>query len=197
MVGLGNPGPRYAGTRHNAGFLLAARVVGAAGFKPWKDMGECAQVREEGLDFFVVRPLTYMNESGRMVDGFARCHGAAPHEVLACFDDISLPLGRLRIRLKGSSGGQKGMRSILDHLGTQEVPRLRIGIGPLPPGADAADYVLRPFARAERAAVEAAIETAREAVFTAVREGVEAAMNKYNALPPSTARLPRGGRPAA
>lgn len=186
MVGLGNPGPRYAGTRHNAGFLLAARVAGGTDLRRWRDLGECARVREGGLDFFVARPLTYMNESGRMVGAFARCHGIAPREILACFDDLALPLGRLRIRLKGSSGGQRGMQSILDHLGTQEVPRLRIGVGPLPPGADAAGYVLRPFALAERAALEAALDAAREAVFMAVREGVETAMNRYNAQSAST-----------
>ncbi len=177
VVGLGNPGAQYAATRHNAGFRLVERL--AASFS-WERFGRLGRAAKRGRTFFA-EPLTYMNESGRFVAAFAKEHGIRPGEILVCYDDLDLPVGRIRIRSGGSCGGQKGMGSVIEALGTPDIPRLRLGIGKRPVGADAAQFVLEPFDRDEGKSFEEALKTAAEAVETALGEGLAAAMNRFNA----------------
>lgn len=178
VVGLGNPGPRYARTRHNAGFRLVERLAGPGA--RWKDFHGLGEV-SEGEGFLLARPMTFMNESGRFLRSFASYRKIAPAEILVCFDDVALPVGRLRLRPGGSSGGQKGMQSIIEHLGTSEIPRLRLGVGPVPPGMDAAAFVLGRFTGPEEALLEDAFKRAAEAVALAAGEGLESAMTRHNA----------------
>ena len=178
VVGLGNPGPRYARTRHNAGYRLVESLAGEEA--SWRDFrGLARYARRE--DLFLAQPLTYMNESGRFISAFQHFHKIARGETLVCLDDVALPLGRLRLRLRGSSGGQKGMESIIAELRTEDIPRLRIGIGPQPPGWDSADFVLGRFSPQEEKAFQEVLAEAGEAVRVAAQEGLEAAMNRFNA----------------
>lgn len=184
VVGLGNPGPEYVGTRHNVGFLTADRFVGECeaswGPSPVGD-GLAARVRlDDGPDLWAAKPHTYMNESGTMVAPLARYFKIPPGAVLVVSDDMDLPLGRIRVRAKGSSGGQRGLDSILRHLGSTEVPRIRLGVGPRPERMEAADFVLGRFRPEEREAAERLIERGAEAVRTVLRDGVAAAMNAFN-----------------
>ncbi|MBI5209571.1 MAG: aminoacyl-tRNA hydrolase [Elusimicrobia bacterium] len=181
VVGLGNPGPRYARTRHNAGFRVVEALAGAESrWRDFRGLGRC--VRREGV--VVAEPLTYMNDSGSFVSALCRFHKVQAAELLVCFDDISLPLGRLRLKAAGSSGGQKGMESIIAHLGTAAIPRLRVGVGPLPPGWEATDFVLGRFAAAEETVFARAVLDAADAVRVALQDGLEAAMNRFNSPPP-------------
>jgi len=178
VVGLGNPGREYERTRHNVGFRLVDRLVGEA--EPfWKDFKGLGLVSKWG-DVYVAKPTTYMNESGRFVRQFSAFHNIPVSEMLVVYDEISLPLGKIRLRRKGSSGGQKGMLSILQHMGTEEISRLRIGIGPQPERLDAADFVLSRFKPDEEEGFNAALGLAEEAVLLVAASGVEAAMNRYN-----------------
>ncbi|MBI2361933.1 MAG: aminoacyl-tRNA hydrolase [Elusimicrobia bacterium] len=183
VVGLGNPGERYAPTRHNVGFQTADRLLERAGGR-WEPApvgdGLAAKVEVAGRKVWLAQPHTYMNESGRMAAALARYYKIPPEAVLVVSDDIDLPLGRLRIRLKGSSGGQRGLDSVLSHLGTLEVPRLRLGVGPRPAGMDAAGFVLSRFRAEEAGAVSAMVERAADAAEACVSRGVEPAMNDFN-----------------
>lgn len=180
VVGLGNPGERYARTRHNIGFRLVEHLAGADAFwKDFKGLGRTARWEE----LILAEPMTYMNESGRFVQSLAAFHKIAPAEILVCFDDITLPLGRLRVRPSGSSGGQKGMLSIIQTLGTDAIPRLRLGIGPQPAGWDSADFVLARFSCAEEAAMPDVLARGAEAVRMISSDGVAAAMNRFNPAP--------------
>lgn len=189
VVGLGNPGSRYEGTRHNVGFRAVDRWVGGAGAS-WEaspvGKGETARVPlPDGGTIWAAKPHTYMNLSGDMVQPLARYYRIEPGAVLIVSDDMELPLGRLRIRKKGSAGGQNGMKSILERLGTQEIPRLRLGVGPRPEGTDAASFVLGKFPKSDGDAVEAMIERAAEAIASVCAEGVERSMNRFNASEPA------------
>ncbi|MDE2040121.1 MAG: aminoacyl-tRNA hydrolase [Elusimicrobia bacterium] len=177
VVGLGNPGTRYARTRHNVGFMAVERLAAAA---QWKDFEHGLGLWAKDPSFLLAKPLTYMNESGDFVRRFSSYYKVGPEETLIVFDDVALPLGRLRIRAGGSSGGQKGMESIIGCLGTQNVPRLRVGIGPQPAGLDSAAFVLQRFSRAEEGDLNAVLDTAAEAVRRIAAEGLDAAMNRYN-----------------
>lgn len=180
VVGLGNPGERYARTRHNVGFRLVEHLAGNDGV--WKDFQGLGRVaRWDSL--ILAEPLTYMNESGRFVQVLAHFHKIPPAEILVCFDDIALPLGRLRVRPSGSSGGQKGMLSIIQTLGTEELARLRVGVGPQPAGWDSADFVLSRFSGAEEKLLPEVFERAADAVRLAAEQGVPAAMNRFNPAP--------------
>ncbi|MBI3549782.1 MAG: aminoacyl-tRNA hydrolase [Elusimicrobia bacterium] len=181
VVGLGNPGPKYADTRHNVGFMLVDGLAAGEGYRPWKVPGLGEHAKASFSDaVHLVKPLTFMNLSGRMVQSFAHFYKIPPADVLVCYDDSDLPLGKLRIRLKGSSGGHRGMESVLEMLGTQEVPRLRIGIRAAGTRAEAMDIVLKAFGKEERKTIDKVLEDARAAVELASSKGVEAAMNKYN-----------------
>lgn len=178
VVGLGNPGPEYERTRHNVGFRLADRLVGGAD-SVWKDFKGLGVVAKAG-ELWVAKPMTYMNLSGQFVRQFADYHKMAAAEVLPVYDEISLPLGKIRLRLKGSAGGQNGMKSVIQHFGTEEVPRLRIGIGPQPEKMDSAAFVLGRFSKTEESELDAVLDRAVEAVGVAVETGVEMAMNRFN-----------------
>ena len=183
IVGLGNPGRRYEGTRHNAGFAVADSLAASLRAEPWKswlNLGEVSRADAGGKTVFLVKPLTYMNESGRMIRSFADYHKIQPQEVLICYDDFALELGRVRLRKSGSSGGQQGMESVLGLMGTEMIPRLRIGIGPKPPLIEWKDFVLSKFSGEEKPIFAQSLETARQAALMAVEKGLEAAMNRFN-----------------
>ena len=178
VVGLGNPGSEYERTRHNVGFRLVDHLVGGAD-SFWKDFKGVGVVAKWG-DVWVVKPMTFMNESGQCVRAFAGYHNVLPSDVLVVYDELALPLGKVRLRKKGSAGGQKGMLSILRHLGSDEVPRLRLGIGPQPENLDAADFVLGRFKPDQEKDLEEGLARATDAVRLVRDEGLEAAMNRYN-----------------
>jgi len=187
-VGLGNPGPEYAATRHNVGFRTVDRLREQTGGPAWRPApageGEISEALFEGGSVRLAKPATYMNASGEFVGALARYWKVEPALLLVVSDDISLPLGRIRIRLKGSSGGQRGLESVLDCLGTDEVPRLRLGVGPKPERLDAADFVLSRFLPEERDRVSEMIGRAGEAVQAACERGIEPAMNSFNPASP-------------
>ena len=178
VVGLGNPGSEYERTRHNVGFRLVDRLVGEADvfWKDFKGLGVAAKWGE----VWVAKPMTFMNESGQFVRAFADYHNIPVPEILAVYDEISLPLGKIRLRKKGSAGGQKGMLSVLRHMGTEDVARLRIGIGPQPEKMDSADFVLSRFRPAEEENLEKGLSDAEKAVRVVLDDGVDAAMNRFN-----------------
>jgi PTH1 family peptidyl-tRNA hydrolase len=184
VVGLGNPGSKYAGTRHNIGFLVIDYLAESprAGRFQSRFQGQIAELVEEGEKILLVKPETFMNLSGRCVREVMSFYQVAVEDLLVVCDDINLPPGKLRVRARGSDGGQKGLRDIQNHLGTAEYARLRIGIDS-PGEADTADYVLSRFRPSERPVMEEAIQKAAEAVMHWARNGTEACMNKYNAGP--------------
>lgn len=182
LVGLGNPGAEYAETRHNLGFWLVdrlARVAGTGAFR--RRYSSLFAVGElGGRRLHLLKPQTFMNLSGTAVREALRGLGLGPDALWVAHDDVDLPVGRLRIRLRGSSGGHRGVASVIEAVGTEEFGRIRLGIGRPPAGVDTADYVLAPFAPEERPLVEAMLDRAVEAVEVLVREGPERAMTRYN-----------------
>ena len=181
VVGLGNPGSKYEGTRHNVGFDVIDRLA-LGGTRPSFSRKFDGLVAESEIDFrrvLLLKPQTFMNLSGRSVAQALRFYKLDPTDLLVVCDDLSLPLGKLRIRPGGSDGGQKGLRDITAHLGTDQFPRLRIGIGERGE-ADAVDYVLSRFRSAERAAIDDALILATQAVAVWVTQGIDAAMNRFN-----------------
>ena len=182
IVGLGNPGAKYDRTRHNIGFDCLNRLHASMGSPSLqaKFEGQFAKGRIGQRDVCLVWPLTFMNCSGRCVSQFARFYKVELENILVICDDLSLPLGKLRIRKSGSSGGQKGLNDIIQSLGTQDVTRLRIGIDPTPAHWDTADYVLSKFSASERAIVDEGLFRADEAIAIWLKEGVDSAMNIFN-----------------
>jgi PTH1 family peptidyl-tRNA hydrolase len=177
IAGLGNPGPRYQDTYHNVGFAVLDELARRHGVPADAVM---ARVRQLGEGLLLVKPLTYMNLSGVAVAELQRYYKMAPHDVLVVLDDVALPLGRLRVRARGSAGGHNGLASVLDALGTTAVPRLRVGIGRGDPRRDLSGRVLSRVDVDERAELADAIERAADAVETFVAEGLEQAMNRHN-----------------
>ncbi len=182
IVGLGNPGAKYDRTRHNIGFDCLNRLHASMGSPSLqaKFEGQFAKGRIGQRDVCLVWPLTFMNCSGRCVSQFARFYKVELENILVICDDLSLPLGKLRIRKSGSSGGQKGLNDIIQSLGTQDVTRVRIGIDPTPAHWDTADYVLSKFSASERAIVDEGLFRANEAIAIWLKEGVDSAMNIFN-----------------
>lgn len=178
VVGLGNPGTEYARTRHNVGFRLLDLLAGDGN---WTQKFEGEFLKDGEL--LLARPLTYMNESGRFVGPLAKYFKVQPKDVLVVYDEIALPLGRLRMRPDGSAGGQNGMKSVIAHLGTDKVPRLRIGIGPQPAGMPSEVYVLKPFSKEQESILPDVLERAAGAVKLWLSDGIEAAMNQVNRDP--------------
>ncbi len=178
IVGLGNPGREYRDTRHNVGFMIADRLAAAARaeFKHEKSW-QCDLARTGGA--MLCKPLTYMNLSGEAVRAVCDFYKIEPAAVLAISDDMALPLGKLRLRSGGSAGGHNGLKSIASHLGTQEFPRLRIGIGSSTPG-EATGHVLGRFSDDEKAALDDSLARAISAIDCAQSEGFAAAMNSFN-----------------
>ena len=181
VVGLGNPGPKYSGTRHNVGFDVIDSLAAAPSCSGFRDRFESlvAEVKEGDETVLLVKPQTFMNLSGRAVRAVLDFYKLSVGQVLIVCDDFNLPLGKLRVRPGGSHGGQNGLRNIQDQLGTDAYARLRIGVGQPTPG-DAVDFVLSRFKPGERAAVEDAVATAAQAVTVWVRNGTEACMNRFN-----------------
>jgi PTH1 family peptidyl-tRNA hydrolase len=182
IVGLGNPGGKYKDTRHNVGFEVAARLAKkfATAAPRAKFQGEIVEATIAGQKALVLTPLTYMNASGASVLATRDFYKIEIEDLLVVCDDFALPLAKLRLRAKGSSGGQKGLEDILRRLGTEDVPRLRIGVGILPPGRDAAGFVLSRFTKEELPEIAEAVERASEAAADWVALGLPTAMNKYN-----------------
>ena len=182
IVGLGNPGPKYAGTRHNVGFEVIDYLAAAPGCSPFREKFEAfvCELKEDDETVLLVKPLTFMNLSGRAVRAILDFYKVPVENLLVICDDFNLPLGKLRIRMKGSHGGQNGLRSIQEQLGTDAYNRLRIGVGE-PNFGDAVDHVLSKFKAGERKTVDEAVATAAQAALTWLRQGVEPAMNKFNA----------------
>ena len=183
IVGLGNPGRAYQKTRHNVGFLCADALVVAHGLtydQKKKSKSKIAEGIVLGQRVLVAKPQTYMNLSGSAVQGLAAFYKIAPARIIVIFDDLDLPVGTLRIRPKGGSGGHRGMTDIIQRLGTQDFPRVRFGIGRPPDRMDPAAYVLRPFSGAETRVLDAAIGRVLLTIETWLADGIETAMNRYN-----------------
>jgi PTH1 family peptidyl-tRNA hydrolase len=178
IAGLGNPGAEYAHTRHNIGFMVVDFLAHGAGLA-WEKSSKWDAVTAKLGDAVLVKPASYMNRSGYPLHAIAQFYKITAQEILAVLDDFSLPLGRLRIRQSGGPGGHNGMESIIVQFGTEEIPRLRVGIGAAP-AEGATDYVLSNFFEEERPAARSAIERAAEAVKCAIDKGVVSAMNTFN-----------------
>jgi len=188
IVGLGNPGDKYKTTRHNVGFEVVVRLAKrfGCGTPRARFQGETVEGSVSGEKVLLLTPLTYMNLSGTSVLATRDFYKIEHSEMLVICDDFNLPLGKVRVRGKGSAGGQKGLEDILRRLGTDEIPRLRIGIGAPPPGRDVSGYVLSRFTADEQPEIAAAVERAEQAAAVWVQQGLEAAMNQYNAGPVSS-----------
>ena len=182
IVGLGNPGREYAGTRHNIGFDVLDEVARRwhVQLRPWKSVADVAVVSNRSV--VLVEPQTYMNLSGDAVSRIVAFHKLAPTDVLVVVDEVQLPLGRLRVRRNGSAGGHNGLKSITQHIGA-EFPRLRIGVGRGDPKLDLADHVLSTFGREEREAVADLVSRAADAVELFAGEGLDVVMNRFNPGP--------------
>lgn len=178
IAGLGNPGREYAQTRHNIGFLAVDRFAAQSG-SSWENSNKWGACWTKVRDVLVVKPMTYMNRSGDPLHAIAQFHKIEPAEILIVLDDFALPLGRLRLRTSGSPGGHNGLESVLAQFGTEEIPRLRIGIGGAP-GEGAVDYVLGRFLEEEGSLVAWTIDRAVDAVKCAIDNGLVSAMNTFN-----------------
>lgn len=184
IVGLGNPEPKYDRTRHNIGFaaidsLAADWKVNLSETKRFK--GEIAEVRAGGEKIYLLKPLTYMNRSGESIQSVLSWYKLAPESVMVIYDDMDLPLGRIRIRMSGSAGGHNGVKSTIEQLGTQKFPRLRIGIGrPRRQAAGSVSHVLGKFTPEEASLVNDVLNLTFDAVDCSLKQGVEVAMNRYN-----------------
>lgn len=183
VVGLGNPGKEYKQTRHNVGFdaidCLADKYNISVETKKHKGLFGTGHI--EGYKVILVKPQTFMNLSGESVREFLDYYRAEPEdELIVLSDDIDLPPGQLRIRKKGSAGGHNGLKNIIQHLGTQEFCRVKIGVGEKPKGMDLADHVLGHFSKDDRVLVEESIKEAADAVVKIITEDADAAMNIYN-----------------
>lgn len=183
IAGLGNPGPKYAGTRHNTGFDVIDRI--AEEYHISVEGRKCRALVGTGIiagrKVLLAKPQTFMNLSGESIRGLADFYKIDPEtELLVIYDDVSLDVGQLRIRRKGSAGGHNGIKSIISHLGTNVFPRLKVGVGETPAGYDLADYVLGHFSKGDRELMEAGCDRAFHAVELLVSGEVERAMNEYN-----------------
>ncbi len=182
VVGLGNPGKRYQGTRHNVGYAVLAELGRrfGAGTPKAKFHGEVLDADLQGVRALLLSPTTYMNRSGLSVQAARAFYKIPEDDILVICDDLNLPVAKLRIRRGGSSGGQKGLEDIIRRLGTDQFPRLRIGIGgPAGPG-DAVGHVLGRMSSEERELVEQAVQDGADAAAVWAREGIDACMNRYN-----------------
>ena len=183
VVFLGNPGLKYEGTRHNAGFMTAEALCKKKNFAINKARFQAltAQVDLGGERVLLMKPQTYMNLSGQAVSQAARFYKIPPERVLVVSDDVSLPVGKLRIRTKGSAGGHNGLKNIIEQLGTEDFPRIRLGVGAPPhPDYDMADWVLSVFRNEDAAEMEKAAARAAEAVECYIEKGPDKAMNLFN-----------------
>jgi len=185
LVGLGNPGSRYSGTRHNFGFDVVDRLAREASASWRRHFAASVEAECElaGKPVLLAKPQTFMNLSGAAVVELVEYRGVAPSEVLIFMDDIALPLGTLRIRRRGGDGGHLGLASVLDALGEEEVPRVRLGIRPAFEPEDLSEFVLEAFAPEELPLVEEVVERAVSATRCILLDGMDKAMSVYNAIP--------------
>lgn len=182
VVGLGNPGRRYSETRHNAGFIFVKRVA-----KEWKVRlkkrrfsSRIGEVERKDGKIILALPQTYMNNSGTAVRQILEGRSIQRGKLVVVYDDLDIPLGEIRIRKSGGPGTHKGMSSVISEIGTTEFPRMRLGIGPLPPDEDAVDYVLSSFEKAEYGFLEESLKSADKALEMILAGNVEEAMNTFN-----------------
>jgi len=195
LVGLGNPGSKYAATRHNVGFMALERLAGAGGaaFRQQPKLhGLLAEVGQGATRLRLLMPQTYMNDSGRSIRAALDWFGLEPSQLLVVVDDMDLPLGKLRLRASGSAGGHNGLRSTISHLGTQDFPRLRIGIGapahdPAERRARTVGHVLGRFSAAEQPLLEAVLAEVEAGIGLIQRLGLERAGNRLNSFQPEGA----------
>jgi PTH1 family peptidyl-tRNA hydrolase len=187
IVGLGNPGPEYADNRHNVGFQIADLLAQRHGLEFDKfqkrargAIGRVQTPHTVSSRVLLAKPMTYMNASGEAVSPLAAFYKIAPPDILVVFDDLDLPVGRIRLRPAGSAGGHRGMQSIITHLGSAEFPRLRVGIGRPPGRMDPAVYVLKSFSSEQAAEMAFVRPRAVDAIEAWLAFGIEAAMNQYN-----------------
>ena len=185
IIGLGNPGSKYRETRHNIGFDVIAELARRhlTDRPKAKFDAEVAEVAIANCKCLLISPLTYMNLSGKSVLAAQSFYKTETDDLLVICDDLNLDVGRIRIRARGSAGGQNGIKDIIQRLGTSDFSRLRIGVGRPPPRWDAADYVLGKFGDDDRPVIDIAIRDAANAVETWVKSGVRTAMNQFNAAP--------------
>jgi peptidyl-tRNA hydrolase, PTH1 family len=197
VVGLGNPGSQYAGTRHNVGFVAVDMLAQAPGTGRWQQRfeAEVAEGQEGDEKVLFVKPQTFMNRSGRSVRQILDFYKVPLTDLLVIADDINLPLGQLRARLDGSAGGHNGLKDIAQHLATTAYPRLRIGVGEPDGVQDLADYVLARFRPSEQPVVQDALLRAVQAAAVWMRRGMEACMNQYNNVGPK--KKPAPSKPSA
>jgi peptidyl-tRNA hydrolase, PTH1 family len=183
VVGLGNPGSEYRDTRHNIGFLVIDELARRWNTGASREQFDALVVKTvaDGTPVMLVKPLTFMNLSGQAVAALAGYYKVEPADVLALTDDVALPLGRLRARREGGAGGHNGLKSLIEQLGTQSFPRLRLGVGRGDGRRDLADHVLGRFEADERETVSAAVLRAADATEMFLRDGIERAMNAFNA----------------
>lgn len=181
IIGLGNPGAEYDGTRHNIGFRVVDSIAERLGITyANKAQSLIAEGRWRGRSLGLAKPQTYMNRSGLAVEEIMRRHKLDPQDIMVIVDDIHLPLGKMRIRQKGGSGGHNGLEDIGDWLDSDEWPRLRFGVGSDFERGRQADYVLQPFASEELADVKRLVEHARDAALSFVHDGIVTCMNRFN-----------------
>lgn len=183
IVGLGNPGREYEMTRHNLGFMLIDRLLARAGGRRFRSESNAkvAEVELAGQRVLLAKPQTYMNLSGDAVRPLLDRHGEGkPENLLVASDDVALPFGMIRVRARGSAGGQKGLKSIIERLGTQDFARVRLGVKPDHPLADLSRWVLSPISPRDREQLEETLERAVDAVTAVLSEGVERAMARFN-----------------
>ena len=178
IAGLGNPGREYEQTRHNVGFLVVDRLAAQFG-STWEKSTKWGAILAKCREVILVKPMTYMNRSGEPLGAIGQFYKIEPPEILIVLDDLALQPGRLRLRARGGAGGHNGLESILAQFGTEEIPRLRIGIG-APPHDGSVDYVLSRFFDDEKALVASTIDRAAEAVKWAIDKGLVSAMNNFN-----------------
>lgn len=181
IVGLGNPGRDYEGTRHNAGFMLIDRIAArhkirfTRAARALSGRGAVA-----GQDAVLLKPQSFMNLSGQAVKEAAEAFSVEPDAIIVAHDDCDLPLGKIRLRRGGGSGGHKGVASVIERVGTREFRRIRLGVG-RPPDGDTVEYVLSRFSSAEEEALEGMLDRGADAVEALIAEGIDAAMNRFNA----------------
>lgn len=185
VVGLGNPGSKYDSTRHNTGFRVLDRLAASLGVKvdraKFKALTGTATIGGEKV--LLLKPQTYMNASGLSVEPAAAFYKVPTEKIIVVFDDISLPVGKIRIRAEGSAGGHNGLKSLNTALGSQKYPRVKVGVGAKPhPDYDLADWVLSKFSAKEEKDLAPALQNAADAVEEIIRSGTDKAMGKYNGL---------------
>lgn len=182
VVGLGNPGKQYEATKHNVGFMVVDAIADSVTHTPWREeqKGLVCTFTEDGEKVMLVKPQTFMNVSGECVGPLMRYYKIDPADVFVIYDDMDLPVGKLRIRPNGSSGGHNGIKSLIAHMGTDQFPRFRVGIGRPLPQWSVVDHVLAPFQEDDMDAIKKGIASAAKAVVGTISLGLDKGMNQFN-----------------